>query len=60
MNNGKYGLLIGLVLGIVWVFSSFMAMLLVAVLGLFGWSIGRFIHLDLAALGKKIELLLSR
>lgn len=60
MSNGAYGALWGLVLGLVCVFQSFPAMLLVAVFGLVGWGIGRFVRVDLSALGKRIEQLLSR
>lgn len=60
MSNGAYGALWGLVLGLVWVFQSFPAMLLVAATGLVGWGVGRFVRIDLSALGKRIEQLLSR
>lgn len=60
MSNGAYGALWGLVLGLVWVFQSFPAMLLVAAAGLVGWGGGRFVRIDLSALGKRIEQLLSR
>ncbi|ANN49161.1 MULTISPECIES: hypothetical protein [Levilactobacillus] len=60
MSNGAYGALWGLVLGLVWVFQSFPAMLLVAAAGLVGWGVGRFVRIDLSALGKRIEQLLSR
>lgn len=60
MSNGAYGALWGLVLGLVWVFQSFPAMLLVAAAGLVGWGVGRFVRIDLPALGKRIEQLLSR
>ncbi|MCB4357993.1 hypothetical protein [Levilactobacillus brevis] len=60
MSNGAYGALWGLVLGLVWVFQSFSAMLLVAAAGLVGWGVGRFVRIDLSALGKRIEQLLSR
>lgn len=39
MSNGAYGALWGLVLGLVWVFQSFPAMLLVAAAGLVGWGL---------------------
>ena len=39
MSNAQYGFLIGLLLGIVWVLTSFSAVLLVAVLGLIGWRL---------------------
>lgn len=54
MSNGAYGALWGLVLGLVWVFQSFPAMLLVAAAGLVGWGVGRFVRIDLSALGKRI------
>ena len=60
MSNGAYGALWGLVLGLVWVFQSFPAMLLVAAAGLVAWGVGRFVRIDLSALGKRIEQLLSR
>lgn len=60
MSNGAYGALWGLFLGLVWVFQSFPAMLLVAAAGLVGWGVGRFVRIDLSALGKRIEQLLSR
>ena len=52
MSNAQYGFLIGLLLGIVWVLTSFSAVLLVAVLGLIGWAIGGFVHVDLAAVSQ--------
>ncbi|WP_434433720.1 hypothetical protein [Lactiplantibacillus paraplantarum] len=60
MSNAQYGFLIGLLLGIVWVLTSFSAVLLVAVLGLIGWTIGRFVHVDLAALSQKLSEYLSK
>ena len=60
MSNGEYGALWGLLLRLVWVFQSFPAMLLVAAAGLVGWGVGRFVRIDLSALGKRIEQLLSR
>ncbi|WP_172188034.1 hypothetical protein [Lentilactobacillus kribbianus] len=60
MNNGLIGAGIGIILGIVWVFQGFLAALLVAILGIIGWLIGRFIKIDFAALGQKIQQLLSK
>lgn len=60
MNNGLIGACLGMALGIVWVFQGFFAALLVALLGIAGWLIGRFIKIDLAALGQKIQQILSK
>jgi xanthosine utilization system XapX-like protein len=38
------GLLLGLVLGIVWMWLGFGAALLVAALGLLGWLVGTVVH----------------
>ena len=60
MNNGQIGAIVGLLLGIVWVVSSFPAMLLVAVLGIVGWIIGRFVQIDVEVIKQKIATLLSK
>ncbi|MDT7013726.1 hypothetical protein [Levilactobacillus namurensis] len=60
MNRGLIGLVVGMALGVIWVTLGFAASLGVASLGAIGWGIGRFVRLDFAALGRKIDDRLSR
>ncbi|KRM93981.1 DUF2273 domain-containing protein [Lentilactobacillus senioris] len=60
MSNGLIGAVLGIILGIVWVFQGFWSAVLVAALGVAGWLIGRFIKIDLGALRQKIGQFLTR
>ena len=60
MNNGLIGAILGIILGVIWVFQGLGATVLVAALGIIGWLIGRFEHIDLSVVGQKIEKILSR
>lgn len=42
-NAGMIGMSVGLVLGVVWMWLGFGAALLVGVLGLLGWLVGRVV-----------------
>lgn len=60
MSNGLTGSIIGIILGIVWVFQGFGAAALVAILGIVGWLIGHFVKIDWGALQQKIGHFLTK
>lgn len=60
MSNGLIGAMLGIILGIVWVFQGFWSAALVAVLGIAGWLIGHFVKIDVSALRQKIGQFLTK
>ncbi|GKT02971.1 DUF2273 domain-containing protein [Furfurilactobacillus sp. WILCCON 0119] len=59
MRRSMFGAVVGLILGVVWVFAGFWSMVLVAILTIIGGLIGQYGHIDRKHIKQKINQFLS-